>query len=373
MIMDEKPGNQPSRTSSGTSKNADRTIVVAQLGCGYWGPNLLRNLSAQPDCHVKWVAEQSPQRRTYVEANYPKTKAVPDWEIAVADPEVDAVIIATPASTHYSLAQAALQAGKHVFVEKPLAMCTREADELVALGATTGRTLMVGHTFLYNAAVRYVKRLLEQGELGQIYYIYTQRLNLGQVRSDVNAWWNLAPHDISILLYLMDGALPVSVAAQGVDYIQHGIEDVVFATLTWASRVTAHVQVSWLDPGKVRKITLVGSRRMVVYDDVSDDKIAVLDKGIDRVPKAGDRMDYDHFNNYQLLHRAGDVLLPRIDFQEPLKVETAHFLECVRTGQTPLTGPRHARDVVAVLEAGQRSLGDRGLAVAPGAAVGQHS
>jgi predicted dehydrogenase len=222
---------------------------------------------------------------------------------------------------------------------------------------------MVGHTFLYNAAVRYVRRLLDQGELGRIYYIYSQRLNLGQVRSDVNAWWNLVPHDVSILLYLMGGELPVSVAAHGVDYIQPGIEDVVFATLTWANRVTAHVQVSWLDPGKVRKMTLVGSRKMVVYDDVSDDKIAVLDKGVDRVPKAGERMDYDHFNNYQLFHRAGDVWLPRIEFQEPLKVETAHFLECVRTGQTPLTGPQHARDVVAVLEAGQQSLREQGQVV----------
>jgi predicted dehydrogenase len=338
--------------------------VLAQLGCGYWGPNLLRNFSAQPDCHVKWVAEQSPQRRVYVEGNHPKTKATANWEEAVGDAEVEAVVIATPASTHYRLARAALEARKHVFVEKPLAMCTREADELITLATRERRTLMVGHTFLYNAAVRYVKRLLDEGELGQVYYIYGQRLNLGQVRSDVNAWWNLAPHDVSILLYLMNGELPVLVAAHGVSYIQPGIEDVVFATLIWANRVTAHVQVSWLDPGKVRKMTLVGSRKMIVYDDVSDDKIALYDKGVDRVPRVGERMDYDQLNNYQLLHRAGDVWLPRIDFQEPLKTEAAHFLECMRTGQTPVTGPQHARDVVAVLEAAQRSLRDQGQKVA---------
>ena len=172
----------------------------------------------------------------------------------------------------------------------------------------------------------------------------------------MNAWWNLAPHDVSILLYLMNGELPVSVSAYGMDYIQAGIEDVVFATLTWANRVTAHIQVSWLDPGKVRKMTLVSSRKMLVYDDVSDDKVTILDKGIDRIPKAGESMDYDNFNNYQLFHRAGDIWLPKINFQEPLKTEIAHFLDCVRTGNTPLTGPQHGRDVVVVLDAGQQAL-----------------
>jgi predicted dehydrogenase len=338
-------------------------VRVAQLGCGYWGPNLLRNFSAHADCHVKTVADQDPKRRQYVEATYPKTRTSPDWHAAIDDPEIDAVVIATPASTHYALARAALEANKHVFIEKPLAMSVPEADELIALAGARTRTLMVGDTFLYNAAVRYLKRLVEEGELGDIYYIYTQRLNLGQVRTDVNAWWNLAPHDVSILLYLMQWDLPASVSAHGLDYIQSGIEDVVFANVSWASGVTAHIHVSWLDPGKTRKVTVVGSRKMVVYDDVVDDKIAVLDKGIDRVPKAGDRMDYDVFDNYQLLHRAGDILLPRIHFQEPLKVETAHFLHCLRTGEAPLTGPRHGRCVVSVLEAGQESLENHGRPV----------
>lgn len=271
------------------------------------------------------------------------------------DPEVEAVIIATPASSHYELAKMALERGKHIFVEKPLATSTILADELIALAAARDRTLMAGHTFLYNAAVRYAKKLLDEGELGQVYYIYSQRLNLGQVRSDVNAWWNLAPHDVSILLYLMNNELPISVSAVGVSYIQPGIEDVVFATLKWENGVCAHVHVSWLDPGKVRKMTFVGSRKMVIYDDVGDDKIVVLDKGVDRVPKIGERMDYDQFN-YQLVHRTGDVWLPRISFQEPLKVEAAHFLDCLRTGEQPLTGPKHARDVVAVLEATQTAL-----------------
>lgn len=331
------------------------TIVLAQIGCGYWGPNLLRNFSAQKNCWVKFVADGSADRRAYVEANFPKSKAVADIDVVLRDPEIDGVIIATPAASHADLARRALAAGKHIFVEKPLATNTRDADQLIELAARNSKTLMAGHTFLYNAAVRYAKKLVDEEALGQVYYIYSQRLNLGQVRSDVNAWWNLAPHDVSILLYLMN-TLPVSISAQGVSYIQPDIEDVVFATLTWANGVTAHIHVSWLDPGRVRKMSIVGSRKMVVYDDISDDKIAVLDKGVDRVPKAGQSMDYDNFNNFQIFHRMGDVLLPRIDFQEPLKVEAAHFLECLRTGEQPLTGPKHARDVVAVLEAGGRSL-----------------
>jgi len=302
-------------------------IRLAQVGCGYWGPNLLRNFSAQRRCHVKWVADPSPDRRAYVNAYYPRTETTPSWEVALADPEVDAVAISTPAATHFSLVKAALLANKDVFVEKPLAVTTSDAEELVDLAATKQRVLMVGHTFLYNAAVRYVGHLLEKSELGRLYYIYSQRLNLGQVRSDVNVWWNLGPHDVSILLYWMQGELPTSVTAYGVDYIQPGIEDVVFATLHWANRMTAHIHVSWLDPGKARKMTLVGDRKMVVYDDVGDDKIALLDKGVDRVPRVGQQMDYDHLNAFQLLHRTGDVWLPRIDFQEPLKVETGHFLD----------------------------------------------
>lgn len=331
-------------------------ITIGQIGCGYWGPNVLRNFSSQSDCWVKYVAEINPERQAYVRANFPRSEVVSDVDTLLSDAEVDAVIVATPAASHHALAKQALESGKHVFVEKPLATSTEHADELVNLAATSGKTLMVGHTFLYNAAVRYAKKLLADESLGQLYYIYSQRLNLGQVRSDVNAWWNLAPHDVSIMMFLMNDELPVSVSATGVSYIQPGIEDVVFATLKWASGVTGHIHVSWLDPGKIRKMTLVGSRKMVVYDDVSDDKIKVYDKGVDRVPKIGERMDYDQSGDYQLIHRTGDILLPKISFQEPLKTESAHFLECLRSGKQPLTGPQHARDVVAVLEATQTAL-----------------
>jgi predicted dehydrogenase len=332
------------------------TITIAQIGCGYWGPNVLRNFSAQPGCIVKFVAEINPERQAYVRSNFPRSEVVEDLDVVLSDTQVDAVVIATPASSHYALTKRVLESGKHVFVEKPLATSTAQADELVSLASAAGKVLMAGHTFLYNAAVRYAKKLLSEDELGQLYYIYSQRLNLGQVRSDVNAWWNLAPHDVSILLYLMNDELPVSVSAVGVSYIQPGIEDVVFATLKWANGVIGHIHVSWLDPGKIRKMTLVGSRKMVVYDDVSDDKIMIFDKGVDRVPKIGERMDYDQSGGYQLIHRTGDILLPRVAFQEPLKTEAAHFLECLRNGLPPLTGPKHARDVVAILEAGQTAL-----------------
>ena len=334
----------------------DKKIVLAQVGCGYWGPNVLRNFSAQPDCRVKYVVEISPERQAYVRANFPQSEVVSSLETILKDPEIDAVVIATPASSHYDFAKQTLEADKHAFVEKPLATSTQEAEVLIKLAAERNKILMAGHTFLYNAAVRYARELLATEQLGELYYIYSQRLNLGQVRSDVNAWWNLAPHDVSILLYLMNNELPVSVTAQGVSYIQPGIEDVVFATLKWANGVIGHIHVSWLDPGKIRKMTLVGSRRMVVYDDVSDDKIAIYDKGVDRVPKIGERMDYDDQHKFQLIHRTGDILLPKINFQEPLKTEASHFLECLRGGKPPLTGPKHARDVVAVLEATQLAL-----------------
>ncbi|HEV8370410.1 MAG TPA: Gfo/Idh/MocA family oxidoreductase [Pyrinomonadaceae bacterium] len=335
---------------------SDRKIVIAQLGCGYWGPNVLRNFSAQPGCLVKFVVEINPERQAYVRMNFPRSEVVSSVDTVLNDSEVAAVVIATPASSHYELAKQVLQSNKHAFVEKPLATSTAQADELVKLAEQHKKTLMVGHTFLYNAAVRYARQLLADEELGKLYYIYSQRLNLGQVRSDVNAWWNLAPHDVSILLYLMNNELPVSVAAEGVSYIQPGIEDVVFATLKWANGVIGHIHVSWLDPGKIRKMTLVGSRKMVVYDDIGDDKIKIFDKGVDRVPKIGERMDYDVSDNFQLIHRTGDIWLPKISFQEPLKTEASHFLECLRNGQPPLTGPKHARDVVAVLEATQNAL-----------------
>jgi predicted dehydrogenase len=338
-------------------------LVLAQIGCGYWGPNLLRVFSGLPGCAVKWVAEPRVERRDYVRSCYPQVELTDSWQAVLEDPEVDGVVIATPASTHFELCRASLLAGKHVLVEKPLSTAVAEADQLLEVAGRCGRVLMIGHTFLYNEAVRRMRKLIADSELGEIHYIYTQRLNLGQIRTDVNVWWNLAPHDVSILSYLLGGEKAQTIVAHGVAQLQPGIEDVVFAVLRYSSGATAHIHVSWLDPGKVRKVIVVGSRKMLVYDDVRDQKLAIFDRGIDRVPTLGDRMDFDRYDGYQLIRRLGDVVLPNIEVQEPLKVEAAHFLECVREGVPPLTGPRHGRDVVATLEAGQESL--RGGGVVP--------
>lgn len=334
-------------------------ITLAQLGCGYWGPNLLRNYSALPNCRVKWVVDASEQRRQFVESNFPQSRTTSDAQVVLEDPEVDGVIIATPAASHATLVESFLKAGKHVFVEKPLATTTAEADRLVALAAALGKTLMVGHTFLYNASVRYMKSVIDSGDIGDIYYCYSQRLNLGQLRQDVNAWWNLAPHDVSIMLYLMNGELPNSVSARGVDYLQSGIEDVTFATLEWASRVTGSIHVSWLDPNKIRRVTVVGSKKMIVYDDVAENPITIYHKGFQKVE--GSSLTFDQ-PSHAWKPQHGDITIPAFARKEPLRVEAEHFLDCISKGTAPLTGGKHARDTVAVLEAvdqSQRLQGQR--------------
>ena len=327
-----------------------KPLILAQLGCGYWGPNLLRNFSAMPNCQVRYVADASTERRTFVEANFPRTTAVKSAQQALDDPEVNAVVIATPAATHFALAQQALKSGKHVFVEKPLATKASEVDDLACCAAERKLVVMTGHTFIYNSAVRYVKKLIDAGELGDIRYIYSQRLNLGRIRSDIDALWNFAPHDVSIIQYWLGDPEPLSVSRQGMAYMQDGIEDVVFLSVAYPGKIIANIHVSWLDPQKVRKMIVVGSRKMVVYDDVADDKIAVYDKGIDRKAILGQNMDFDHPAALQFSYRSGDILLPQVKFVEPLRVEAEHFLDCIRNSRTPLTGLKHARAVVSILE-----------------------
>jgi len=324
-------------------------IQVAQIGVGYWGPNLLRNLIGNRRCRVKTVAELSAERRGYVQSLYPAVAVTDRVEDAVGDPEVDAVIVATPVASHYDLALAALGAGKHVLVEKPLARSVAEVEAIGRVAEERKRVAMVGHTFLYNAAVRYVKQLIDSGELGDVRYIYSQRLNLGRIRSDVDALWNFAPHDVSIIQYWLGDPEPVSVVKRGVDFIQPGIADVVFLNIQYPGKIMANIHVSWLDPGKIRCMTVVGSRKMVVYDDVADNKIAVYDKGIDRKAVLGEHMDYDGPSYPTFSLRSGDILIPKIDFQEPLKVEIDHFFDCIEKGTPCLTGVDHARKVVEIL------------------------
>lgn len=330
-------------------------VRLAQYGCGYWGPNLLRAFSASDHCAVKVVAESDPARRAFVEQAFPRTRTLDSIQPILEDPEIDAVVIATPAELHFSQAREALEAGKHVLVEKPMAMRAADVDVLARLAEDRRLTLMVGHTFLFNAAVRYVRELIEQGALGEIRYIYSQRLNLGRIRSDIDALWNLAPHDISIIQYWLGEPTPSAVTRMGMDYMQPGVDDVVFLNIAYPGKVLANVHVSWLDPQKVRRMVVVGSRKMVVYDDIANDKIAVYDKGIDRKAILGMDMDFDAPLPAQFNYRSGDVLLPKIDFVEPLRVEAEHFLDCILNGTPPLTGAGHARDVVSILEQAART------------------
>ncbi|MGZ5522273.1 MAG: Gfo/Idh/MocA family protein, partial [Chthoniobacterales bacterium] len=269
---------------------------------------------------------------------------------ALADEEVKAVVIATPANTHFELAREVLRAGKHVFVEKPLATKASEVDELARCAKERNLVVMTGHTFIYNSAVRYVKQLIDDGDLGDIRYIYSQRLNLGRIRDDIDALWNFAPHDISIIQYWLGNPEPVTICRQGMAYMQEGIDDVVFLSLEYPGKVIANIHVSWLDPQKVRKMIVVGSRKMVVYDDVADNKIAIYDKGIDRKAILGQNMDFDHPQRAQFNYRSGDILFPEVKFKEPLRVEAEHFRDCIFNSQQPLTGLDHARTVVSILE-----------------------
>lgn len=330
--------------------SSDDTLAIAQFGCGYWGPNLLRNFSALPGCVVKYLVDPSEERRRFVAREFPKTQTVADVETALNDPAVAAVVVATPAGSHFELARRALLAGKHVFVEKPLATTVREVDELGVLAAERKRVVMAGHTFLYNAAVRYIGKLIAAGELGDLRYIYSQRLNLGRIRSDIDALWNLAPHDISIIQYWLGDPEPESVNRRGIDCVQPGIDDVVFLNIIYPNKVMANIHVSWLDPQKVRKMVVVGSKKMVVYDDIADEKVIIYDKGIDVKAALGERMDFDRPAQVSFNHRSGDIYIPKIDFQEPLRVEAQHFLDCIRGGREPLSGLTHARKVVRILE-----------------------
>ena len=355
-------------------------VNIALVGLGYWGPNLARNFAALPEVNLHTICELQPERLEQFGRQYPESKRQTDFDAVLADPEIDAVVVATPANTHFDLAAAALRAGKHAMVEKPLAQTSAQCRELIGLAEAGRLILMVGHVFIYNAAVRKVKEYIQSGELGQVYYIYSQRLNLGRVRQDVNALWNFGPHDLSILCYWLDAA-PERVTARGYSYILPDIEDVVFMTLDFPGGVGANVHISWLDPNKVRRMTVVGSEKMVVYDDVNPDaKIAVYDKGVTKKPNRSARLTtgasttlstgvstalntsgpslgrYESFGEFQLLLRAGDVLIPKLNFVEPLKVECQHFVECIRSGQRPMTDGYDGLRVVEALEAAQQAM-----------------
>ncbi len=321
---------------------------IALIGYGYWGPNLARNVHHLPHATLHTVVDASDEALAKAQSLYPQIVPQTQLDEALRDDELDGVIVATPARTHAALARAALEAGKHVMVEKPLAMTVADAQSVVDLARARDLRLMVGHVFEYNPAVRYIKQAMQRGELGDVYYLYSRRVNLGRVQSDINALWSIAPHDISIALYLLE-QLPVAVSCQGAKCLNGAVEDVIFLTLHFPNEVLCHAHASWLDPSKTREMTVVGSEKMIVYDDVSAEKVRIYDKGVYR---KGDPI----YGEFQYRLHSGDILIPKLDLYEPLRAEVEHFVDCIRSGERPLTDGENGLRVVQVLAAAQRSL-----------------
>ena len=333
-------------------------IRVAVVGAGHWGPNLIRNFHNRERSEVLWVVDRDPGRLGQVRGRFPEIQVAQEAEPALADVRVDGVVIATPTSTHYRFAKAALERGKHVLVEKPIATAVREGAELCALAAARGRILMIGHVFLFNPGIQRVKQYLDAGELGRIYYVAMVRTNLGPIRVDVDAAWDLASHDVSVVNYWLEGE-PVTVAAVGGTWINPGVADAVFATLRYPDDVLVNLHVSWLNPRKARDITVVGEKRMLTFDDMNlTEPIRVYDK---RVTDDRTTVGYvDSFASFRASIREGEIVIPRVVLGEPLRAECEHFLDCVESGKPPLTGGEQGMAVVRVLEAIERSARNGG-------------
>ena len=330
------------------------SVRVGVVGCGYWGPKLIRNFQSIPGSDLHLVSDLREDRLEHIRGLYPGVETTTDYN-ALLESSVDAVALATPVSTHFQMAREALLHDKHVMVEKPLTRSSAEAEELIRLAEERQRILMVGHTFEYNPAVEYLKDLIAKGSIGRVYYISATRVNLGIFQKDINVIWDLAPHDISILLYIL-GIKPNQVSARGAAYVQPRVEDVAHVTLHFPTGVMADIQVSWLDPCKTRRITVVGSQKMVVYDDVEpNEKIKIYDKGVDAPPYS------DTLEEFRLSYRYGDITTPAISGAEPLEIECKHFLDCIRHGRAPRSDGHDGLHVVKVLEEAQLSLNDSGM------------
>lgn len=334
-------------------------VNLGIIGCGHWGINLVRNYLQTDNCYLKTVCESSADRQNIIKDIYENLNIISEHTALLSDPDIDAVVIATPPASHFSIAKNALLSGKHTMVEKPMALSYSNARELVDLADATKNILMTGHTVIYNESIKVVKDLIGSGEIGDVYYIYASRLNLGIVRSDVNVMWNLAPHDISVISYLLDKK-PVSVSAKGLSYIQDNIEDVVYLNITFENSINAQIHVSWLDPNKKREITIVGSKKMLVYDDISEERIKIYDKGIDKQHKNEYLAEYRNYGEYKLIQRAGDVIIPKIRLNEPLRQECQHFIDCIIENKIPITSGRSALEVIKVLETADMSLKEGG-------------
>jgi len=347
--------------------NVAKQVKIGVVGCGYWGPNLVRNFKSISDCSMEIMCDISEQRLSHLKSLYPGVEGTTDYDHALNGVGLDAVVIATAVKLHYPMAKASLLAGKHTFIEKPMAASSEQCEELIEIARQKGLVLMVGHTFLYSPAVRKIKEIVERGDIGDIRYISARRLNLGLFQKDINVAWDLAPHDLSIILHVM-GGLPLSVNCRGSAHITPGVEDVTVMSLNFQKKQSAIIHSSWLDPRKVREMTIVGSKRMIVYDDVAPlEKLRVFDTRVERPPH------YDTFAEFHYAYHYGDMHAPYLKQEEPLKVECQHFLDCIRNGKTPLTSGQQGLELVGILEAASESLKRGGspvdLPYRPGGAI----
>ncbi len=343
---EQSAASPAARVQPGQSAEPPKLMEIGVVGLGYWGPNLARNFAAIPGCRVRWLCDGSPQVLQRASQALPGATTAESIDALLADPELDAVALATPVPTHAELAVRVAQAGKHCFVEKPLATSAVDAERALAAAAEAGTVLMVGHLLEYHPAVRRLKELLDADELGSLYYVYGNRLNLGKLRADENALWSLGAHDVSVVLHLV-GEEPVECVAHGRSFVRDGVEDVVFCYLRFPSGVVAHLHLSWLDPHKERRLTVVGARRMATFDDMQlEGKLTVYDKGFDE--------DTRSWGEY--IARSGEIFSPHIPNVEPLRVECEHFIECLRSGATPRSDGASGLRVVRVLERLQHSL-----------------
>lgn len=335
-----------------------KELSIGVVGLGYWGPNLARNFSQLDGCRLGGLCDKDDERLKKSRFMHPDVPCYEEFGTMLEDTMLDAVAVATPLHQHFPLAMAALLAGKHVFVEKPFATSSTECVQLIELAARRGLTLMIGHTFLYSAPIRMIRKLIDSGDLGEIRYINTQRLNLGLFQKDINVVWDLAPHDLSIILHLL-GRKPVSVNCQGNAHVTPGIEDVANLSLNFQNGEFATIQSSWLEPRKVRQMTIVGTRKMVIYDDIEPmEKIRIYDARVERPPH------YDSFGEFHYAYHYGDSFIPRIEQTEPLRRMCEHFLESISCGTPPLTCGERGLEVVRILEASSASLKAKGGPVA---------
>jgi predicted dehydrogenase len=325
---------------------------ITVIGAGRWGPNLIRNFYDFRDTRVLYVVDRDEARLRVIRESYPSLTATADASRALSDPEVDAVVIATPASSHHALASQAIAEGKHLLIEKPLCVSVEQAQDLVARAHRAGVVLMVGHVFLFNSAIRRMKQLIDDGELGRVLYVDAIRTNLGPVRDDANALWDLAAHDISIINYWLESN-GLRVSATGIRALGRPVEDACYATIEYPGNVIAHMHASWINPQKVRQITVVGDRRMAVWDDIDLTRtITIYDRRVDQP----NRELVDSFGSHRMILHMGDVLIPNVPLSEPLKNECRHFVDCIAHGERCISDGRTGTDVVRALEASDRSL-----------------